>query len=83
MSRRFATLAIIFVALAVAAPAMAQDHGEAAGGNAAIPWGMFAPALAIGSAPPLAVPSVRAKALPPRVRPSAATPARLARSGSR
>ncbi len=50
MSRRYATLAIIFVALAMAAPAMAQDHGEAAAGNAAIPWGMFAPAVAIGLA---------------------------------
>jgi F-type H+-transporting ATPase subunit c len=50
MSRRFATLAVIFVALAVAAPAMAQDHGESAGGGEAIPWGMFAPALAIGLA---------------------------------
>jgi F-type H+-transporting ATPase subunit c len=49
MSRRFATLAVVLVALALAAPAMAQEHGEAAGG-AASPWGLFAPALAIGLA---------------------------------
>jgi len=50
MSRRFATLAIIFMALAVAAPVMAQDHAEETGSNPAVPWGMFAPALAIGLA---------------------------------
>jgi F-type H+-transporting ATPase subunit c len=50
MSRRFATLAIIFVALAVASPAMAAEGAGDSGGNAAIPWGMFAPALAIGLA---------------------------------
>jgi F-type H+-transporting ATPase subunit c len=50
MNRRFATLAIIFVALVVASPAMAADDTGAAGDNAAIPWGMFAPALAIGLA---------------------------------
>ena len=49
MSRRFATLAIIFVALVVASPAMAAEEA-AAGGGEAIPWGMFAPALAIGLA---------------------------------
>jgi F-type H+-transporting ATPase subunit c len=50
MSRRFATLAIIFVALAVAAPAMAQDHGGAEASGAGVPWHMFAPAIAIGLA---------------------------------
>jgi F-type H+-transporting ATPase subunit c len=51
MSRRFATLAIIFVALAVAAPALAQEHGEeAAGHDPKLPWGLFAPAVAIGLA---------------------------------
>ena len=49
MSRRFAFLAIMVVVLAIAAPAMAQDHGEAAGGSSS-PWGLFAPALAIGIA---------------------------------
>jgi F-type H+-transporting ATPase subunit c len=49
MSRRIAIVAAVFVALAVAVPAMAQDHGEAAGG-AGSPWGLFAPALAIGLA---------------------------------
>ena len=33
MSRRFAILAVVLVALAVAAPAMAQEHGEAAAGK--------------------------------------------------
>ena len=50
MNRRFAILAVIFVALAVAAPAMAQEHGEAAGGDAGTPWGLCAPAIAIGLA---------------------------------
>ncbi len=50
MNRRFAILAVIFVALAVAAPAMAQEHAEAAGGDAGSPWGLFAPAIAIGLA---------------------------------
>jgi F-type H+-transporting ATPase subunit c len=50
MNRRFATLAIIFVALAVAAPALAQDHGAAAGQDGKLPWGLFAPAIAIGLA---------------------------------
>jgi F-type H+-transporting ATPase subunit c len=49
MSRRFAVLAFIMVVLAMAAPAMAQEHAEAAGG-ASSPWGLFAPALAIGVA---------------------------------
>jgi F-type H+-transporting ATPase subunit c len=49
MSRRFAVLAVIIVALAVAAPAMAAETGEAAGGSGS-PWGLFAPALAIGLA---------------------------------
>jgi F-type H+-transporting ATPase subunit c len=49
MNRRFATLAIIIVALMAAAPAMAADDAGGAGGEA-IPWGMFAPALAIGLA---------------------------------
>jgi F-type H+-transporting ATPase subunit c len=49
MSRRFAFLAIMVVVLAIAAPAMAQEHGEAAGGSSS-PWGLFAPALAIGIA---------------------------------
>ncbi|MCG6948604.1 MAG: ATP synthase F0 subunit C [Acidobacteria bacterium] len=31
MNRRLAVLAIVFVALAVASPALAQEHGEAAG----------------------------------------------------
>ena len=50
MNRRFATLAIIFVALAVAGPAMAADTGAAAGSDAKLPWGLFAPAIAIGLA---------------------------------
>ncbi|MEJ2580684.1 MAG: ATP synthase F0 subunit C [Acidobacteriota bacterium] len=33
MNRRLAILAIVFVALAVASPALAQEHGEAAGGK--------------------------------------------------
>jgi F-type H+-transporting ATPase subunit c len=49
MIRRFAVLAVILVALAVAAPAMAQEHGEAEGGSSS-PWGLFAPAIAIGLA---------------------------------
>jgi len=49
MSRRFAVLAVMMVVLAIAAPALAQDHGEAAGGSSS-PWGLFAPALAIGIA---------------------------------
>ncbi len=49
MSRRFAFLAVMMVVLAMAAPAMAQEHGEAAGGSSS-PWGLFAPALAIGIA---------------------------------
>jgi F-type H+-transporting ATPase subunit c len=49
MIRRFAVLAVIFVALALAAPAMAQEHGEAAGDGGS-PWGLFAPAIAIGLA---------------------------------
>ena len=44
--RRTATLALVLVAVMTAAPAMAQEHGEAA----ASPWGLFAPALAIGLA---------------------------------
>lgn len=49
MMRRFAVLAVIFVALAVAAPAMAaEESGAAAGGSS--PWGLFAPAIAIGLA---------------------------------
>lgn len=50
MSRRFAVLAVVFVAMAVAAPVMAQDHGaaEATGGGA---WGgLAAAAFAIGIA---------------------------------
>ncbi len=49
MSRRFAVLAVMMVVLAIAAPALAQEHGEAAGGSSS-PWGLFAPALAIGIA---------------------------------
>jgi len=49
MSRRFAFLAVMMVVLAAAAPAMAADTGEAAGGSSS-PWGLFAPALAIGIA---------------------------------
>ena len=50
MSRRFATLAIIIGVLAVAAPAMAADPGAASGDDAKLPWGLFAPAIAIGLA---------------------------------
>jgi F-type H+-transporting ATPase subunit c len=51
MIRRFAVVAVILVALAVAGPAMAQEHGgEAAGGDSSSPWGLFAPAIAIGLA---------------------------------
>ena len=50
MARKFAVLTVIVVALVVAAPAMAQDHGEAAGGGSSSPWGLFAPAIAIGLA---------------------------------
>jgi len=49
MKRRFAVLAVVFLALAVAAPAAAQEHGAAAAGSGS-PWGLFAPALAIGLA---------------------------------
>ena len=45
--RRTATLALVLVALAVASPALAADE---AGSAAASPWGLFAPALAIGLA---------------------------------
>jgi F-type H+-transporting ATPase subunit c len=50
MIRRFAVLAVIFVTFAVAAPVMAQEHGEAAGAGGSSPWGLFAPAIAIGFA---------------------------------
>jgi F-type H+-transporting ATPase subunit c len=50
MNRRFAVLAVVFVVIAVAAPAMAQEHGEAAGDGASSPWGLFAPAIAISLA---------------------------------
>ena len=50
MNRRFAVLAVVMVALAIAGPAMAQEHGEAAGGDSSSPWGLFAPAIAIGLA---------------------------------
>jgi F-type H+-transporting ATPase subunit c len=46
MNRRLATLALVLVTLAVATPAMAQEHA----GDVASPWGLFAPALAIGLA---------------------------------
>jgi len=49
MSRRFAFLAVMMVVLAAAAPAMAADTGDAAAGSSS-PWGLFAPALAIGIA---------------------------------
>ena len=49
MSRRIATFAVIIVALMVASPALAAEGSGGAGGEA-IPWGMFAPALAIGLA---------------------------------
>ena len=49
MNRRFAILAVMLVALVVAVPAMAQEHSEAAGGSDS-PWGLFAPAIAIGLA---------------------------------
>jgi len=49
MSRRFAFLAVMMVVLAAAAPAMAADTGGAAAGSSS-PWGLFAPALAIGIA---------------------------------
>jgi F-type H+-transporting ATPase subunit c len=48
MSRRLAIVAVVMVALAVASPALAQEHSE--GGAAASPWGLFAPAFAIGIA---------------------------------
>lgn len=48
MNRRFAILAVILVTLALAAPAMAQEHGaEVAGKN---PWQFAAAAFAIGIA---------------------------------
>lgn len=50
MSRRIATMAIILVVLAVAAPAMAAEEGAAAGSDQKLPWGLFAPAIAIGLA---------------------------------
>lgn len=46
MNRRLATLALVLVTLAVATPAMAAEEA----GGAASPWGLFAPALAIGLA---------------------------------
>ena len=49
MSRRIATFAVIIVALMVASPALAAEGSGGTGGEA-IPWGMFAPALAIGLA---------------------------------
>jgi len=49
MNRRFVVLAVMLVALVAAAPAMAQEHGEAAGDSGS-PWGLFAPAIAIGLA---------------------------------
>ena len=48
MIRRFAVLAVVLVALAVAAPAMAAEEAGAAEGGS--PWGLFAPAIAIGLA---------------------------------
>ena len=49
MIRRFAVLAVVLVALAVAAPAIAaEETGAAEGGSS--PWGLFAPAIAIGLA---------------------------------
>jgi len=49
MSRRFAILAVVVVAMTVAAPVFAQEHGEAAGGAGA--WGgLAAAAFAIGIA---------------------------------
>ena len=48
MIRRFAVLAVVIAALAVASPAMAaEETGAAEGGS---PWGLFAPAIAIGLA---------------------------------
>jgi F-type H+-transporting ATPase subunit c len=49
MTRRFAVLAVILAVLVAATPALAQEHGEAEGGSGS-PWGLFAPALAIGLA---------------------------------
>jgi F-type H+-transporting ATPase subunit c len=48
-TRRFATLALVGVAVLLAAPAMAQEHGGDAAA-AANQWAAFAPALAIGLA---------------------------------
>ena len=48
MNRRFAVLAVTLLALVVAAPAMAADAAEGEGSGS--PWGLFAPALAIGFA---------------------------------
>jgi F-type H+-transporting ATPase subunit c len=50
MTRRFAVLAVILAVLVAATPALAQEHGEAEGGSGSSPWGLFAPALAIGLA---------------------------------
>ena len=50
MIRRLAVFAVILMVLAVAGPAMAQEHGEAAEGGSSSPWGLFAPAIAIGLA---------------------------------
>jgi F-type H+-transporting ATPase subunit c len=48
MSRRLATVAVLMVALAAASPVLAAE--EAGGGGAGSPWGLFAPAFAIGIA---------------------------------
>ena len=50
MIRRLAVLAVVMVALAVAAPAMAAEGSGAAEGGSSSPWGLFAPAIAIGLA---------------------------------
>jgi F-type H+-transporting ATPase subunit c len=49
MSRKFAIVALVLVAIAVAAPAMAQDHGEAAA-TAKNMWQYVGAAFAIGIA---------------------------------
>jgi F-type H+-transporting ATPase subunit c len=48
MSRRLAIVAVVMVALATASPALAQEHSG--GDGAESPWGLFAPAFAIGIA---------------------------------
>jgi len=48
MNRRFAILALILVTLALAAPAMAQEHAAEAAGKS--PWQYLGAAFAIGIA---------------------------------